>query len=178
MAEFSDLKGKFLKHIEVDKEHEEIFFVTTDNQVFRMYHEQDCCESVYIEDICGELSLLIGKQIVLAEEATNSESSDWDSTTWTFYRIATMEGLVTIRWCGTSNGYYSESVDFAKIDPIFCDGCEYRTRREETDGIQLYLCRKSSSRDNVIGVSIRWEEEHEISKHGKLSHFCYFRKFF
>ena len=39
-----------------------------------------------------------------------------NSVTWTFYEIATNKGRITLRWCGTSNGYYSESVDFVKVN--------------------------------------------------------------
>ena len=76
-----------------------------------MYHEQDCCEEVYIEDICGDLDDLIGTPILLAEKVT--ESNDCCSQLWTFYKLSTIKGSVTIRWCGeTDSYYYSIEVSF------------------------------------------------------------------
>jgi len=51
----------------------------------------------------------------MAEEVTEAGSNDWDTYTWTFYKFATAKGYVTIRWYGTSNGYYSESVDIEEV---------------------------------------------------------------
>ena len=88
--------------------------ITFENESERVefYHIQDCCEDVWIEDITGNLSDLEGAPIIMAEEAVSiGESKHHDSVTWTFYKFATAKGYVTVRWYGTSNGWYSESVD-------------------------------------------------------------------
>jgi len=101
---------------------DEIRFVTTDGEIFALLHRQDCCESVRVEDIVGDLGDLVGSPLLIAREDSNvptepveSEYQD-ESFTWTFYNLATAKGHVTIRWYGTSNGYYSEGVDFVRLD--------------------------------------------------------------
>lgn len=126
-AVFSDLLGKTLTKVEVKNEKDpdayhddEIVFHTDDGKIYRMYHDQDCCESVSIESIVGDIADLIGNPITLAEEVTNQDlpakEGDYDdSHTWTFYKLATIKGYVDIRWYGTSNGYYSEEVSFEEM---------------------------------------------------------------
>lgn len=119
MAQFHELVGKTLTSVEVSEY--EITFKTLDKKEYKMFHYQDCCESVSIEDICGNIHDLIGDPILLAEESTshenpNGQKSDvFHSETWTFYKLSTNKSSVTIRWYGESNGYYSESVDFEEI---------------------------------------------------------------
>lgn len=104
------LLGKTITKI--DKYDDEIHFYTDENEHYKMYHWQDCCENVYVEDIIGDLDDLIGSQILMAEEVSKDDEDAWESGTWTFYKLATAKGYVTIRWYGSSNGYYSESVSF------------------------------------------------------------------
>ncbi len=116
---FSELQGKTLSKIIVGKDDgDEIEFITSDGERYLMSHNQDCCENVTIEDINGDLNDVIGSPILVAEERSNSENPpehhDPESFTWTFYELRTIKGSVTIRWYGSSNGFYSETVDFYK----------------------------------------------------------------
>jgi len=97
-------------------EGDELVFTVTPKERYIMYHDQDCCEKVYIEDIVGDLEDLIGTPILVAREDCSShdgEGEELPEHTWTYYNLATIKGTVTIRWYGTSNGYYSERADFA-----------------------------------------------------------------
>jgi hypothetical protein len=120
-CDISVLKGKVLESIE--QADNEIVFTTLDGERYRMCHEQDCCESVYIESIVGDLEDLLLEPILRAEENNNlfdmiknadKETDSDESYTWTFYKLATRKGYVDIRWYGTSNGYYSEDVSIVK----------------------------------------------------------------
>lgn len=108
------LLNKTLCKIE-NKDNEELLFYTVEGEVFQMFHDQDCCESVEIEEVIGDLDDLLNSPITMAEEVTEHGESDWGSQTWTFYKLATNKGYVTIRWLGESNGYYSESVEFVQL---------------------------------------------------------------
>ena len=91
---------------------EEIIFTVDEGERYKMYHSQDCCESVEIEDIEGDLQSLVGNPIVVAVEVSQEDPNASESGTWTFYKLATIKGYVDIRWYGSSNGCYSESVSF------------------------------------------------------------------
>jgi len=112
------LQGKTLSSITGEVGSGEIVFVTTNGDKYLMYHEQDCCESVSVEDIVGDLQDLVGSELLVAEEVEGESPADfeaYESYTWTFYKFATRKGYVDIRWLGQSNGYYSESVSFVKV---------------------------------------------------------------
>ena len=112
--DISVLKGKTLVKIDLDVKMKYIRFIDTEGNKYIMYHEQDCCEDVYIESITGNIDYLLNSPVTMAECVTKKGKCeyDWGTETWTFYKLATIKGYVTIRWYGESNGYYSEEVDF------------------------------------------------------------------
>ena len=120
MSEFKDLLGKTLVKVEKTEDNVLVFFQTEDGSVYHLYHDQYCCENVYVESVVGDLEDLIGQPLLQAEEVNSVEEEpvrgSEESYTWTFYKLATIKGSVTIRWFGSSNGYYSESVSFDKVN--------------------------------------------------------------
>jgi hypothetical protein len=114
---YSDMIGKIFTKVERTRHNHEdrLVFHEADGTRHEFYHSQDCCESVNIEDICGELSDLEGAFFCMAEETINRGSDDeHESFTWTFYKFATTKGYVTVRWFGHSNGYYGEGVSYRR----------------------------------------------------------------
>lgn len=106
---------------------DQLSFEFADGSFYTFNHEQDCCEHVYIDDICGDLTDLVGLPILEAYESSSDggsgkpeETPFWvtddpsgsssESSTWTFYCFGNHKTRVTVRWLGESNGYYSESV--------------------------------------------------------------------
>ena len=113
-TEIKELIGKTLVKIEqIDKE--EIIFTTSEGDKYKMYHEQDCCECVEIDDVNGDYEDLLNTRLNVAEERSQEDENADESATWTFYEFRTRKGSVNIKWLGESNGFYSESVEFIKM---------------------------------------------------------------
>jgi hypothetical protein len=111
----SDLIGKTFTKIE--NLGDRLIFHTDSGIKYEMYHEQDCCEQVSLEDIAGDLDDLIGVPIVRAEESCKEDPAGPDSCSmWTFYLFATSKGYVTLRWYGHSNGYYGVGVSLKRME--------------------------------------------------------------
>jgi hypothetical protein len=110
--EIKDMVGKVFTSV-TENGYEMVF--ANETEKFRFLHHQDCCESVMIDDVVGDLSDLVGEPLLIAEESSGETPTEDDvyreSCTWTFYKFATRKGYVDVRWVGESNGYYSESVD-------------------------------------------------------------------
>ena len=108
------MKGKTFVKVEGSVGSGEMLFVTAEGERFLFAHMQDCCETVDINDVVGDLQDLIGEPLLIAEEVSGEVPADaehYESFTYTFYKFATRKGYVDVRWLGESNGYYSESVN-------------------------------------------------------------------
>lgn len=114
-----DINGKIIKSIDgLEKGSEVVSINFMDGSSLIQVHEQDCCESVEVEQVDGDASKHIGATVYeLIEKVVEQEDIDkeilpaWvDSITATFYTLKTSKGYIDWRWFGESNGYYSEDV--------------------------------------------------------------------
>lgn len=119
---FESLKGKTLSAVEISDDRDEMTLTTTCGERYRMYHSKDCCETVKIEDICGDIEDVIGTPLLAVEEATSvrdpvgyKDDGDREAFLWTFYKMATINGYLTIRWLGESNGYHGMGVECERV---------------------------------------------------------------
>lgn len=109
---YEDMIGQVIERYELVDHDQELILYTKDKS-FQFLHHQDCCESVSIESIVGELDDLVGVPLTMAEVVSHSGDNgeyDGQETQWTFYKFATVKGYVDVRWFGSSNGYYSTGV--------------------------------------------------------------------
>jgi len=111
---YNELIGNILTDVSVNDN--EIKFKFDNGDEYLMYHKQDCCEEVILDDVVGDMDDLVGEQLIKAEEIHRENPFADEHGSWTFYKFATKNGYVDIVWKGTSNGYYSEKVTLKKIN--------------------------------------------------------------
>ena len=126
-AELAKLVGKTLKSIKgMEYGSYYVTFETDCGEEYNMFHSQDCCEEVYLVDVVGDVADIIGNPILIAEMSCSENNTAeleqlikekdiyQECFVWTFYKFATIKGYVTLRWHGSSNGYYSVRVRFSQ----------------------------------------------------------------
>jgi hypothetical protein len=95
---------------------EGLLFTAKSGRRWLMSHEQDCCEYVTLEDQSGEWEDILNSPLLTAEvRSEDVPDPDDEYAVWTFYEFRTVKGSVTLRWYGTSNGYYSVEVDVEEL---------------------------------------------------------------
>lgn len=117
-----DLIGQTITEISAPIGDAEILIRTAQGGI-RAFHEVDCCESVDLMRVDGDVETLIGGVVTMAEDDTGCVPPDWaekayegESVTWTKLTLGTASGSVHFWVCGSSNGYYSETLEFELID--------------------------------------------------------------
>lgn len=118
-VDFNVLKGKIIEDVTYIEEESAIYFTTSKNKQYVLMHIDECCEDVDLVDIVGDLYSLVGNKIYLAEKISNSESKPLGrlqtTYTWTYFKLASRGGYVTLSYYGTSNGHYTEDAKLYKI---------------------------------------------------------------
>lgn len=114
VVDFSILIGKTL--IDIQESSDSLWFKDAENNEYSLLQLHPDGASVTLDDIVGDLDDLLNTPILFAEEVSGDtgKSEDYESYTYTFYKLATVKGWVDIKFFGTSSGYYSEKADFIK----------------------------------------------------------------
>lgn len=108
--------GETIKYIDVDEYDHQIRVETESGRVFLIYHKQDCCESVRLVDINGNIKHLEGKVIEDFSHMSKRYSNEYgNSETTTIITFFVDDSTVTTRLIGESNGYYSEEISVEEI---------------------------------------------------------------
>lgn len=108
--------GSTFKSVKVGPGNEpnHVVFITEDGRQFEMYHEQDCCEYVYLKKIKGSVDSLIGRKVT---KASVDYVHRGEGTETEFAIQVEKRGTVKFIWLGISNGYYSETASFKEVTP-------------------------------------------------------------
>jgi len=173
--DFSVLVGKTIVGISnIDESYsDEIIFTMDDGSQYKMLHFQDCCESVYIEDVTGSWDDIIGEKITYAREDTSDAKSEWGEAMWTFYHIGTFKGTVCLRWLGESNGYYSVSVsfvEFKKSEPEIIYEASFIDVLDMTETDKLIYKQNCEGVSDSESAALKFlREEHPYKTDGKIA---------
>lgn len=104
------LMGKTVDLISIEEDEAKF---SCGQEEFKIYHEQDCCESVSIAD--NEVNIPNTPFIILNLTIDNEiGESDYEVTEKTIYHFETNKGKFDLEWNGSSNGYYGTSVALYK----------------------------------------------------------------
>jgi len=106
---FLDLVGKTIVRGDMRKGADKVWFETADGMLFTMFMYEDPMteQAVWLEDVVGDMDIILNTEILKAEvvtrESQGDPASDWRYQDWTYYKLATIKGYVDMRWCGVSS---------------------------------------------------------------------------
>ena len=123
---YKEFIGETVSEVYVDDFKEYVIIAFESGKGVMLKHDQECCEEVVIDDINGDINDLAGQRILMFTEVVSDGNNLPEEyrdikidnySTWSFYTISTLKDDITIRWYGSSNGYYSEIVDVISLTP-------------------------------------------------------------
>ena len=76
-VEFSELIGKIITKVVCTDN--EVYITTSDCEHYLMSHIQDCCETVYLESVVGDINDVVGYPVLNAELKTNKTNGNMAS---------------------------------------------------------------------------------------------------
>jgi hypothetical protein len=100
-------------------EDDELKIFLEDGRVCRIFHDQDCCETVKMIQESRDLSEIIGEEMTAIDidSRDNGAFSDESSTiTKVTISIENWPYTYSQLWLGESNGYYSEALKLLAYD--------------------------------------------------------------
>lgn len=120
--DIKELIGQTITKAEIvvaDRMGQMVVFHTAEGNLYAQFHDQDCCESVGLEDVPTQeqLDAICGSPVVVAEGRSEDDPNAYEDGGWTFYVIRTNKATLDIRWYGESNGYYSIEAGFYRAQP-------------------------------------------------------------
>lgn len=116
----NDLFGRKIESVEGCYKGSNFMKIKFTDGISVVFQPSNLCANVEIDDVNGDPQGMVGHLIKKVEVVSNKQFSAKDEYTknylWTFYKFATLDGYIDIRWYGTSNGWYSEEVLWTILD--------------------------------------------------------------
>ncbi len=112
-----EFPSEVVESIDIDRKENKIMITTISGRRFMFCHNQDCCESVTIVDVDGYKQEDLKGDLLQIDYETFEPMDYCDHTTLTNIRFVCNHRTMIVRWVGTSNGFYSETVSFCEIKP-------------------------------------------------------------
>lgn len=104
-----------------DEADEWVALVLDTGETYVAFHEQDCCEHVWVTDY-GDIESAVGEYLMQLESVSNEGGEelpdDQGSHTWTFVNVRTDKDTYQLRFYGTSNGCYSEDAQWYRLTNV------------------------------------------------------------
>ena len=79
-VDVNDMIGKTFSKVTSDSD---IVTFSNDEVRYTLYHNQDCCETVEVEDIIGDLEDLIGWPMLVSREDSNADGPELNKESYT-----------------------------------------------------------------------------------------------